>query len=184
MKRVFDLFASIVSLFILLPVFIIVSFVIVVDNYGPVFYKQQRVGLRGRVFGMYKFRSMRVDADKIGPYFTTESDSRITRTGKWIRRLSVDELPQLINVLFGQMSVVGPRPNVFQQKELYEPEAWSKRNSVLPGITGLAQATKRSEASEKERELLDLKYVDEQSFFMDMNIIIMTVKQIISKGGN
>jgi lipopolysaccharide/colanic/teichoic acid biosynthesis glycosyltransferase len=184
MKRVFDFITSIIGLFVLLPVFIVVSLAIVIDNYGPVFYKQQRVGLEGRVFDMYKFRSMRVDADKSGPYFTSASDSRITSIGKWIRRLSIDELPQLLNVLFGQMSVVGPRPNVLQQKELYSPENWNKRNSVLPGITGLAQAKKRSEALEAEREFLDLKYVDEQSFLMDMRIIFMTVMQIVSKGGN
>ena len=184
MKRLFDVISSIIGLLCLSPIFVVVAIIIVFENYGPVFYKQQRVGLNGCLFDMYKFRSMKINADKIGPYFTSDNDPRITRVGKWIRRLSIDELPQLINVVFGHMSVVGPRPNVIQQKKLYTSDSWDKRNSVLPGITGLAQATKRSEAQGSERELLDLEYVDSYSFYLDMKIIIMTIKQIVSKGGN
>lgn len=184
MKRLFDIVSSIIGLLCFFPLFFLTSLVILFDNFGPVFYKQQRVGLNGKLFGMYKFRSMRVDADKIGPYFTSKNDPRITRAGKWLRRTSIDELPQLINVLLGQMSVVGPRPNVMKQKELYSAINWAKRNSVPPGITGLAQATSRSSATRDERDALDLEYIDRTSFFLDLKIILMTIKQIVLKGGN
>lgn len=184
MKRFFDIVSSLIGLLCLLPLFILTSWIILLDNFGPVFYKQQRVGLNGKLFKMYKFRSMRVDADKIGPYFTSEADPRITRAGKWLRRSSVDELPQLINVLLGHMSIVGPRPNVMQQKELYSEINWIKRNSVRPGITGLAQATIRSSATQYERDILDFEYIEKPSFFFDLKIILMTTKQVLLKGGN
>lgn len=184
MKRLFDFFSSFVGLFLLLPVFLLTSIIILIDDFGPIFYKQQRVGLNGKFFGMYKFRSMKVNADKIGPYFTSSNDPRITKFGKFLRRSSIDELPQLLNVLFGHMSIVGPRPNVPQQEELYTVDSWEKRNSVRPGITGLAQSINRSGASEKEREHLDLEYVEKANFLFDLKIIIMTIKQVAMKGGN
>ncbi|MGF1758895.1 sugar transferase [Photobacterium sagamiensis] len=184
MKRIVDILLSIIGLVCLLPFFVVIALIITIDNFGPVFYKQQRVGLNGQLFGLYKFRSMKINADKIGPYFTSENDPRITSVGKWLRRLSIDELPQLINVLLGHMSVVGPRPNVPQQRELYSESSWTKRNSVRPGITGLAQATKRSSATEKEREALDLEYVDKHNVVFDLKIIFMTIEQVVLKGGN
>ena len=104
MKRLFDVISSIIGLLCLSPIFVVVAIIIVFENYGPVFYKQQRVGLNGCLFDMYKFRSMKINADKIGPYFTSDNDPRITRVGKWIRRLSIDELPQLINVVFVEVN--------------------------------------------------------------------------------
>ena len=184
MKRLFDIASSLIGLLCLLPLFIITSLIVVFDNFGPVFYKQARVGLNGKIFYMYKFRSMKVDADKIGPYFTSTDDPRITRIGKWLRKSSIDELPQLVNVFLGHMSIVGPRPNVLQQKELYSEDNWVKRNSVRPGITGLAQATSRSSATGNERDKLDLQYVDRSSFVFDLKIILMTIKQVMLKGGN
>jgi len=163
---------------------LIVAIAIVWDNFGSIFYTQKRIGLNGKEFGMYKFRSMRVDADKIGPYFTSTNDPRITRVGQFLRRTSIDELPQLLNVLLGHMSVVGPRPNVAQQQELYSPVMWKKRNTVKPGITGLAQATKRSAATVEERDSLDLEYVDKHNLMFDLKIIFMTIKQVVVKGGN
>ncbi|EDM69042.1 Undecaprenyl-phosphate galactosephosphotransferase [Moritella sp. PE36] len=184
MKRLFDILSSLVVLLCVLPLFLIVAIIIAFDNFGPVFYTQKRIGLNGKEFAMYKFRSMRVDADKIGPYFTSTNDPRITRAGRWLRRTSIDELPQLLNVLLGSMSVVGPRPNVAQQQELYTPEMWYKRNTVKPGITGLAQATKRSAATVEERDSLDLEYVDKHNVMFDLKIIFMTIKQVVVKGGN
>lgn len=184
MKRSFDIIISFFGLLCLLPLFSIVAFILLVDDFGPVFYKQQRVGLHGRLFGMYKFRSMKTNADKVGPYYTADNDPRVTRFGKWLRRSSIDELPQLLNVILGHMSLVGPRPNVPQQQDLYLASSWHKRNTVRPGITGLAQATKRSSAINDERELLDLEYVDKNNFMLDLEIILMTVKQVVLKGGN
>ncbi len=184
MKRLFDITSSLIGLLCLMPLFFFTSLIIIFDNFGPVFYRQARVGLNGQIFHMYKFRSMKVDADKKGPYFTSVDDPRITRIGKWLRKSSIDELPQLLNVLLGQMSIVGPRPNVMQQKELYSEFDWVKRNSVRPGITGLAQATNRSSAIGNERDVLDLEYVDSASFTFDLKIILMTIKQVMLKGGN
>jgi len=184
MKRLFDILSSLTVLLCALPLFLIVAIAIVWDNFGSIFYTQKRIGLNGKEFGMYKFRSMRVDADKIGPYFTSTNDPRITRVGQFLRRTSIDELPQLLNVLLGHMSVVGPRPNVAQQQELYSPVMWKKRNTVKPGITGLAQATKRSAATVEERDSLDLEYVDKHNLMFDLKIIFMTIKQVVVKGGN
>lgn len=183
MKRFFDVLVSLFALLCLLPIFLIVAVIILLDNFGPVFYSQKRIGLYGNEFYMYKFRSMRIDADKIGPYFTSKDDPRITNAGRWLRKTSIDELPQLLNVIFGHMSVVGPRPNVAQQKKLYSATMWDKRNSVKPGITGLAQATKRSAATVEERNSLDLEYVDKHNLVFDFKIILMTIKQIVAKGG-
>jgi len=184
MKRLFDISMSLVGLLCLLPLFVIIALIFAFNKLGPVFYRQQRVGKNGQLFVMYKFRSMKIDAEKTGTYFTSENDPRITPVGKWLRRTSIDELPQLINVFLGDMSLVGPRPDVLQQKELYSQANWNKRNSVRPGITGLAQATVRSSAIEGERERLDLEYVDKSSFMYDLKIIFMTIKQVVLKGGN
>ena len=184
MKRTFDFIISLFTLILLSPLFIIVALIIKITDRGPVFFTQNRIGLNGKEFKIYKFRSMKIDANKLGPYYTQDNDDRITKIGKYLRRSSIDELPQLINVLKGDMSLVGPRPNVLSQKELYLIEDWGKRNSVLPGITGLAQAAIRSEGTAEQRLELDLFYVDNTSFLFDIKIIFMTVKQIIKKGGN
>lgn len=184
MKRVFDFTLSLLALIILSPLFIIVFLIIKLTDHGPVFFTQNRIGLSGFEFKIFKFRSMKIDADKLGPYYTADNDERITKIGKYLRRSSIDELPQLINVLKGDMSLVGPRPNVLSQKELYQPQDWNKRNTVLPGITGLAQASIRSDGTPEKRLELDLFYVDHMSFLFDIKIILMTIKQIVKKGGN
>jgi Sugar transferases involved in lipopolysaccharide synthesis len=161
-----------------------ISFFMSVYDPGPIFYRQRRVGRKGILFNMFKFRSMRVDADQIGPHFTSANDPRITKVGRFLRKTSLDELPQLLNVVLGDMSIVGPRPNVAAQSTEYSVESWEKRNLVRPGITGLAQATVRSEATPQQRELLDLEYVDNANFILDMKIILKTAKQVLTKGGN
>ncbi|WP_330925640.1 sugar transferase [Candidatus Sororendozoicomonas aggregata] len=166
------------------PLFIIVAMIIKIDSRGSIIFKQTRVGLNGKHFSIYKFRSMNADASNTGPYFTGANDKRITKFGGFIRKTSIDELPQLFNVLLGNMSFVGPRPNVPAQEKEYDRQQWIKRHSVKPGITGLAQATLRSEATPKQRTALDLEYVDRDSMTMDFHILFMTVKQIVSKGGN
>ena len=180
-KRLFDLIISIIGILILLPIFIITSLFIVTDG-GPVIYKQVRVGFRGKEFSIFKFRSMVTDADKTGGYSTLPDDKRVTPVGKFIRKTSIDELPQLINVVMGQMSLVGPRPNVPAQCEEYTKEQWEKRNSVTPGITGVAQSRNRSNATWQERYNMDIEYVDNKSLFLDIKIIIDTFKQVLSKG--
>lgn len=184
MKVVFDKLVAFWVLAILSPVLVLVALCIMIDDPGTPFFKQKRVGRLGQTFGMYKFRSMKLDAAKSGPYFTQENDPRITKVGRFIRRTSLDELPQLLNVLLGDMSLVGPRPNVPAQKEGYDLEQWNLRNTVKPGITGLAQATLRSDATPEQRTKLDLEYVKNQSFKLDLKIVLMTIQQVINKGGN
>ncbi len=173
---------SFLLLFALMPIFIILTVLISVDG-GSAFYKQLRVGRSGKEFNIYKFRSMVINADKLGGYSTKQNDERITKIGSFIRKTSLDELPQILNVLKGDMSLVGPRPNVPQQINEYSADEWQLRNSVRPGITGLAQATLRSDATQLERWMLDRKYVENFSFFLDIKIILLTVKQVFSKGG-
>lgn len=183
-KRSFDVIFATVVLIIASPLMLLVGLGVRLESPGPVIFTQQRVGLEGRIFNIFKFRSMVEDADSKGPHFTRDGDSRLTRVGRIIRKTSFDELPQLFNVLRGEMSIVGPRPNVPQQRCEYSQDQWSRRNSVRPGITGLAQATLRSDATLEERKQLDLSYVERASLRLDLWIILLTVKQVIAKGGN
>lgn len=184
MKRLFDIFVSGTALIVLSPLLVVISLFIYLQDRGHVFFKQQRFGLEGKLFYIMKFRTMVIGAEKKGSYFTKDNDSRITFLGKILRKTSLDELPQLLNVLKGDMSLVGPRPDVPEQKHLYSLKEWGFRCSVRPGITGLAQATLRSQATIEERKSMDLQYVKDRTFLLDLKIITMTLKQIITKGGN
>ncbi|NQZ51641.1 MAG: sugar transferase [Moritella sp.] len=184
MKRSFDLVISLIAVICLLPIIILVSILIKFSSNGGVVFYQTRVGLNGKVFNIYKFRTMVVNAEQLGSYYTEHNDTRITRIGSYLRKTSIDELPQLINVIKGDMSLVGPRPNLPRQKAEYLNSDWNKRNSVKPGITGLAQALSRSSATPEERLSQDLKYIGARSFMYDLWIIILTIRQIFLKGGN
>lgn len=184
LKRVFDFVVSFFAIVLLIPLFILIALAIKIDSEGPVFFKQKRVGYLGKPFSIFKFRSMVLNSENIGPYYTKTNDLRITRLGRLLRRTSLDELPQLFNVLKGDMSLVGPRPNVYSQIRDYTQDEWDKRNSVKPGITGLHQSTLRSNSSLRQRTEMDLNYIDSHSFYLDMKIILLTIKQIIQKGGN
>lgn len=184
MKRFFDFVVSLLVLVFIFPVLCGVALVIYMNDFGPILFKQRRVGLGGREFWVYKFRSMVINAERLGGYSTSQNDVRITTVGRFIRRTSLDELPQLLNVLKGEMSLVGPRPDVPAQRVLYTDEEWRLRHSVRPGVTGLAQAILRSEATEAQRKSLDLEYARHASIFLDIKIILMTVRQVFGKGGN
>ena len=184
MKRLFDCLAAGFGLLLVSPVLLAVAVAIRMDSPGPVLFRQKRVGKDERIFEILKFRSMVVDAPRLGSHSTAANDPRITRVGRFIRRTSLDELPQLLNVLKGDMSLVGPRPDVPAQEGDYSRPDWLSRLSVRPGITGLAQATLRSEATPEERLALDLEYVQKQSMVLDAYILYKTVRQIIGKGGN
>ena len=181
-KRLFDILVSAAMLLLLLPILGVIAVTIKIDSPGPVFFRQARVGLGGKIFVILKFRSMISDAEKLGGYSTKKGDLRITRTGQFFRRTSLDELPQLLNVLIGDMSLVGPRPDVPAQKGFYTEEEWTLRHKVRPGITGLAQATVRSDAKPGERKSLDLQYVRNSSLIFDLKIILLTVKQLVGRG--
>ena len=141
MKRLIDVLLSLAALMVLSPVMLVAAIAILLDSGAPVLYRQIRVGRGGREFGMYKFRSMVKNAAAIGPYHTANDDPRITRVGRFVRKTSIDELPQLINVLKGDMSLVGPRPGLFNQQELLQARAAHGVYAARPGITGLAQVS-------------------------------------------
>jgi lipopolysaccharide/colanic/teichoic acid biosynthesis glycosyltransferase len=184
MKRAFDIVLSLCALLLLSPLLLLAALAIVCESGWPIFFKQTRVGLHAQPFGIYKFRSMVKNAARIGPHATAMNDVRITRVGRLIRKTSIDELPQLINVLLGHMSLVGPRPYVPAQEKDYSAADWALRHSILPGITGLAQATVRSEGTLEQSLALDLQYVREHSLWWDVKIIAMTFLRITGKGGN
>jgi lipopolysaccharide/colanic/teichoic acid biosynthesis glycosyltransferase len=184
MKRTMDVVLSLLALAALAPVLLGAALAIVLESGRPVLFRQVRVGRGGREFGMYKFRSMVTNAAALGPYYTTDDDPRITRVGRFLRRTSIDELPQLLNVLRGDMSLVGPRPDLPVQRDLYSASEWDERCSVRPGLTGLAQALVRSEATQAERLALDLRYVREQSLALDLRIMWLTLGRLGGKGAN
>lgn len=184
MKRAFDLLLSLLALALLWPLLLGVALAIRLDSPGPVLFRQTRVGIKGQPFSILKFRSMVKNAAELGGYSTYDADPRITRVGRIIRRTSIDELPQLLNVLKGDMSLVGPRPDVPAQKSLYTNADWALRCSVRPGITGLAQALYRSESTEAQRLEADLRYAREATLWMDLKICWWTVKRLTGKGAN
>lgn len=171
------------GLIILLPLFTIIATAIKIDDRGPIFFRQGRVGKDGRIFRIYKFRSMEVGAEHKGAgVFVEENDSRITRVGKFLRHTSFDELPQLINVLKGEMSLVGPRPTLPYQVERYDARQ-KKRLTVKPGITGWAQVNGRNALTWPERIELDLWYVDNWSLWLDFKVLFMTFLVVLKKRG-
>jgi len=184
MKRLMDISLSLLALLLLSPLMTLTALAIAVDSGRPVLFRQTRVGRYGQSFGMWKFRSMVPDAASRGPYFTTAHDPRITRVGRFIRRTSLDELPQLFNVLLGDMSLVGPRPDVPAQRSLYTEADWEQRCSVRPGITGLAQALYRSESVGDQRLQADLRYVREASLLLDLKIFWWTLQRLPGQGSN
>jgi lipopolysaccharide/colanic/teichoic acid biosynthesis glycosyltransferase len=184
MKRAVDVLLACLALALLAPVLLPVAAAIWLESGRPILFRQVRLGQGGREFGMYKFRSMVKNAAAIGPYYTAAGDPRITRVGRIIRRTSLDELPQLFNVLRGEMSLVGPRPDVPAQRAGYNDEDWALRCSVRPGITGLAQALLRSEATEEQRLRLDLQYARERSIWLDVKIMLWTFRVLAGRRTN
>lgn len=184
-KRAFDIVVALFLLMVLSPVLIASALAVALTSPGPALYIQSRVGRNRQLFRVWKFRSMVANADQVGGYSTASGDPRITRIGRILRKTSIDELPQLWNVLRGDMSLVGPRPLTPMQESTFSPEAWAKRHQVRPGITGLAQAKLRSSATPEQRTALDLEYVDRHTLSLDLQILGMTVKQILfRRAGN
>ncbi|MRI84619.1 sugar transferase [Aerococcaceae bacterium WS4759] len=182
-KRIFDLTLSLLSLIILAPFFLIILIGIKVSSRGPVFFKQNRLGLKGKEFQIYKFRTMIVGAENLGDGLIVKSsgDNRITKIGKFLRATSLDELPQLFNVLKGDMSIVGPRPPVTYHPYdgiLNYPDWAKKRFEVKPGITGLAQVKVRNSVGWDERIKVDNEYIKNFSLKNDIVIILLTVKKV------
>jgi lipopolysaccharide/colanic/teichoic acid biosynthesis glycosyltransferase len=194
MKRLFDIVLSLFSLLILSPLMIWLALIIRYEDSGPVFYRGERVGINGKLFRIFKFRTMVVNADKIGGMSTADNDPRITRVGKFLRKHKLDELAQLINVLKGEMSIVGPRPEVKYYVDMFTEEEKAIL-TVCPGITDWASIWNPDEGSvlagsadpektymEKirpEKIRLQLKYVREQSFWVDLKIVAQTLLAVV-----
>ena len=183
-KRLLDVVVSAVGLVALFPLFILIAALIRVDSPGPVLYRQVRVGLRGRPYMIWKFRSMRQDAEKSGPRWAQANDPRISRVGWWLRKTRVDEIPQLLNVLKGDMSLVGPRPErpVFVQGLRTTIPYYDIRHTVRPGVTGWAQVKFRYGASEEDSHTklqYDLYYVKNLSLFLDLKILAHTIRVVM-----
>jgi lipopolysaccharide/colanic/teichoic acid biosynthesis glycosyltransferase len=192
-KRFLDVFAALLGLIILAPVFLIIAILIKLDSEGPILFKQARCGKGGQDFTMYKFRTMVKNAESKkslllkfnemdGSIFKMKNDPRLTRVGKWLRKLSLDELPQLVNILKGEMSLVGPRP--LAREELTGNAIWRKvRLSVKPGLTGSWQIHERSLGSFEDMVKWDLFYVNNQSLLLDSQILLKTPKAVLSGKG-
>ena len=193
MKRAIDVFLGSLAIIALFPVFVAVAGAIKVDSRGPVLYASPRAGRRGAVFTCYKFRTMRPDADffkpklrsrneRSGAFFKLHDDPRVTGVGRWLRRYSLDELPQLWNVLRGDMSLVGPRPHPLDDVARYSVED-RRRLDCSPGITGLWQVTARNDPSFQRCVLLDLEYMNRWSLLLDFQILARTFSAVLNGSG-
>jgi lipopolysaccharide/colanic/teichoic acid biosynthesis glycosyltransferase len=191
LKRAMDIVGSLALLVALSPVLLIVLAVLTVTTKGKPFFSQERVGLCGRRFRMFKFRTMRLDADKLqhlvqnekdGPIFKNRIDPRITKLGRWLRKTSIDELPQLLNVLLGDMALVGPRPPVPKEVAKYKP--WQRRRlAVKPGLTCLWQISGRSEIGFEDWVRLDIWYLQNQTLWTDVKLLVRTPLKVITCKG-
>jgi exopolysaccharide biosynthesis polyprenyl glycosylphosphotransferase len=189
LKRTFDIVVSATVLLVASPVLLLVCVAIKLDSPGPIFFPQRRIGLSGREFTLYKFRSMCLDAEHRlpdvreynemgGPVFKMLRDPRVTRVGRWLRRTSLDEFPQFWNVLRGEMSIVGPRPPIPAEVKRYE--RWQRRRlSVRPGITCTWQVSGRNDIDFEQWMALDLEYIDTWSFWRDLHIVMRTIPAVI-----
>jgi exopolysaccharide biosynthesis polyprenyl glycosylphosphotransferase len=194
LKRVLDIAGSSLLLTLLLPLFAMVAALIKITSPGPVFFQQERVGLNKRRFLIYKFRTMVTNAEEMmpqlekrnevsGPVFKIKDDPRITGIGKWLRRTSIDELPQLFNVLKGDMSLVGPRPLPVRDYQGFNEDWQRRRFSVRPGITCLWQVQGRSSIAFEQWMELDIQYLDEWSLWLDLKILARTIPAVVKGSG-
>jgi exopolysaccharide biosynthesis polyprenyl glycosylphosphotransferase len=193
LKRTFDLVLSIIGLVLLTPLLIAIAIAVRISSRGPVIYRSVRPGMAGRPFYCFKFRTMREHADQIqsdleplneqsGALFKIRHDPRLTRVGRFLRRFSLDELPQLVNVVRGEMSLVGPRP--LPLRDFEQLEEWhKKRYLVLPGITGLWQVSGRSELDFDDLVRLDFLYLERWSILLDLSILLKTIPAVLSRRG-
>lgn len=184
LKRVIDFILSLLGLIILSPVLLIIAIAIKMDSKGPVFFKQKRVGIHKSFFNIYKFRTMYTDTPKDMPtHLLNNPDAFITKVGGFLRKTSLDELPQLINILKGEMAVIGPRPALYNQDDLIAERDKYGANDVRPGLTGLAQINGRDELEIDEKARLDGEYVKHLSFGMDLKCFFGTFSSVLKHEG-
>ena len=183
-KRLIDLILSLIGLIILSPVLIIISILIKIDSKGPVFFKQKRVGIHKKLFNIYKFRTMYIDTPKDMPtHLLNNPEAYITKVGKFLRKTSLDELPQLINIIKGEMAVIGPRPALYNQEDLIELRDSYKANDIRPGLTGWAQIHGRDELEIEEKAKLDGYYTEHISFLLDIKCFFLTIASVLKHEG-
>ncbi|WP_286173572.1 exopolysaccharide biosynthesis polyprenyl glycosylphosphotransferase [Geobacillus sp. E263] len=184
-KRFLDILLSLLALPIAIPIILIFAVIIKLETPGPVFFLQERVGLHGKYFKVIKLRSMGVDAEKNGAQWATKNDPRVTKVGAFIRKTRIDELPQLFNVLKGDMSLIGPRPErpMFTAQFNEEIPGFIDRLQVKPGITGWAQVNGGYDITPREKLELDRYYINNMSFWLDLKIILKTIKVCITGDG-
>ncbi len=180
LKRVCDIVIAAVLFVLLLPVLLAIALAVRVSSSGPVFFKQKRAGKGGTSFTFYKFRTMRLDVDPFGPSPHSGADPRLTKIGKWLREYSLDELPQLVNIVIGDMSLVGPRPLYVSQITEWN-ERQKRRLLVKPGLTGLAQVSGRGALARDEKLELDVIYVEQRGLALDARIGVATVAQVFGR---
>ena len=184
-KRSFDVLFSALALLVFLLPMLVISLCIKCDSRGPVFFTQDRLGKDGRPFSVYKFRTMVVGAEEHGPQWAAKNDDRCTRVGRFLRKTRLDELPQFLNILFGHMTLVGPRPERAYFYDKFETyiHGFKNRLAVTPGLTGLAQVNGGYELEPEEKILYDMQYIREQSLWLDLKLIFKTVKLVFTHEG-
>lgn len=183
-KEYLDIYLSLMALFFLAPVFLTLVIAIKLDSPGPVFFKQKRLGIHQKHFKILKFRTMRTDTPKDMPtHLLQDPDQYITKVGKFLRKTSLDELPQLINIVKGEMSIIGPRPALWNQYDLIEEREKYGANDILPGLTGWAQIHGRDELDIPEKAKLDGYYVDNLSFGLDVKCFFGTILSVLRSDG-
>ncbi|MBO4341481.1 MAG: sugar transferase [Clostridia bacterium] len=180
MKRAFDFTCSLIAVIILLPLFALLSLIILIDDGKPVLFRQQRVGRNNEVFSIYKFRTMKNNTGNVATAQLKNSDEFITRSGRFFRKTSLDELPQLFNILKGDMSFVGPRPLIPEEEEIRQLRNEKGVYAVRPGMTGLAQINGRDNLDMVQKTEYDLQYIKNMSFFNDIKILFKTVFVVLS----
>ena len=181
MKRVLDFLISLFALIILSPLFLIVSVGVLISDGSPVFFRQKRVGKNNELFEIYKFRTMKRGTENVASNDLSDADVKITKFGKILRATSIDELPQLLNILNGSMSLIGPRPLIPEETRIRELREKYNVYSVRPGITGWAQVNGRDNVSAEKKALLDKEYVEKQSLMFDIKIFFMTIHQVLCR---
>ena len=184
-KRTMDFILSLIAFIVTAPIVLLFIILIKIDSPGPALFIQERVGLNGKAFRIYKLRTMRLNAEVNGPQWASTDDPRITKLGKFLRKTRIDELPQFVNVLRGDMSIVGPRPEraFFLVKFNHEVPGFTKRLAVKPGLTGWAQVNGGYELAPKEKLELDLYYIEHQTILLDINIMFKTIKVVLTGEG-
>ncbi|MGQ9644621.1 MAG: sugar transferase [Ignavibacterium sp.] len=183
LKRFTDILFSIIVLLLSLPLFLIATIAIKLDSKGPVFFIHERTGYKGKPFKMIKFRGMIDNALAYGPELTQENDPRITRVGKILRRTSFDEVPQFINVLMGEMSIIGPRPEIISITNTYN-EYQRKVFDYKPGITGISQINGRQKLTPDQRTKMEIEYYEKENFWSDLKILFKTISVVLTNEGN